>query len=120
MRLVVSELGDTPTPYYRTITNQEGDMLLEAFLNLSQPLAALGKDGLARLDYMPFSLTHGNVPRSPRLNRSNQDYRWRYREEEALKERVERFVMRDWYESSMQRERSRCSAICIGCISLGT
>ncbi|KAH6640372.1 hypothetical protein F5144DRAFT_589860 [Chaetomium tenue] len=98
VRLAVSQLGDAPSPYYRTITNQEGDKLLEAFLNLSQPLAALGKDGLARF-YALFPYPWQFTAQSKARNRDNQDYRWLYWEEEALKERVERYVMGDRYES---------------------
>ncbi|KAH6840585.1 hypothetical protein B0I37DRAFT_437911 [Chaetomium sp. MPI-CAGE-AT-0009] len=99
LRLVVSDLGDAPSTYYRTITNQEGDALFEAHLNLLQPLASLGKDGLARFYARfpyPWECTEEN---DARRNRDPKFWKWLRGQEEALKERAERYVMGERYES---------------------
>jgi hypothetical protein len=98
LRVVVSELGDAPTPYYRTITNQEGDTLQEAFLHLSKPLEALGKDGLARF-YTRFPYPWKYTEETRARHRGYEGRRWVRCEEKALKERVERYVMGDRYGS---------------------
>lgn len=98
LRVVVSELGDAPTPYHRTITNQEGDTLSEAFLQLSESLKALGKDGLARF-YTRFPYPWKHTTETKAQHRGYEGWKWLRREEEALKERVERYVMGDRYGS---------------------
>jgi hypothetical protein len=98
LRLVVSELGDAPTQYYQTITNREGDALLETFLHLSQPLEALGKNGLARF-YARFPYPWDCTEETQAQHRGYEGSKWVLREEEALKERVEQYVMGDRYRS---------------------
>jgi hypothetical protein len=98
LRLVVSELGDAPSPYYRSITNREGETLLEAYLHLSQPLAALGNDGLARF-YARFPYPWECTKESLARYYKPEGRGWLRPKEAAIKERVERYVMGDRYES---------------------
>ncbi|KAK3297374.1 uncharacterized protein B0H64DRAFT_392025 [Chaetomium fimeti] len=95
LRLAVSQgTRDTPSPYYRSITKRDVETLVEAYLHLSQPLAALGNDGLARFYArlpVPWECTDDSVARY----RSPDDVHG----DDTVKERVERYVMGDRYES---------------------
>ncbi|KAH6839472.1 hypothetical protein B0I37DRAFT_235423 [Chaetomium sp. MPI-CAGE-AT-0009] len=97
IRLVVADTYDAAAPtYYRTITVEDGDVIMTAYQDLLQPLVRLAYDGLFRfyadLRY-PWAFTEES-----KIRRKN-GMGWRYEEERALKQQAERYVMGHRYES---------------------
>jgi hypothetical protein len=100
LRLMVANLNvsSSPTFYYQTITVEEGGTIMAAYMDLLQPLRQLASDGLARF-FVYFPYPWGLTKESKARNLSFTDVGWEAREEEALKERAERYVMGHRYES---------------------
>ncbi|KAK4156196.1 hypothetical protein C8A00DRAFT_12854 [Chaetomidium leptoderma] len=96
IRLIVVDVDSAPRSYYRTITVEEGKTVMTAYMNLLRPLTRLAEGGLARFyAHFPYPWEWTEESRTRRLN----DPYWVLREEEALKERAERYVMGHRYES---------------------
>ncbi|KAK4033380.1 hypothetical protein C8A01DRAFT_50025 [Parachaetomium inaequale] len=98
LRLTVADVpSDAPGPYRRTITVEEGETVMAAFMDLMHPLKRLAADrGLARFyAHFPYPWKCTEESRS----RASNDRYWVWREKIALKERAERYVMGGRYDS---------------------
>lgn len=97
VRLIVADAyGNAPVSYYRAMAEEEGDALMTAYENLFQPLVRLGNDGLAGF-YASFPYPWALTMESQRRNVNDRGRI--YREEKSLKQRAERYVMGDRYDS---------------------
>jgi hypothetical protein len=102
IRLMVAEASSCPDSYNQAITVEDGDTIMTAYMDLMRPLTRLAGDGLGRFYASfpyPWELTEESRTRD--MNETG----WLRAEEEALKERAERYVMGHRYESLRKRQR---------------
>jgi hypothetical protein len=115
LRLVVVKIPDNPFAtgveelaawYYGMISDNQGQALMKAYMNLLRPLRELANDGLARFYANithPWKYTEEARRRLPEEVdedwEPDPDEDWEGDQEMALKERAERYVMGDRYES---------------------
>jgi hypothetical protein len=97
LRLMVADASDAPASYYRTITAEEGERVMSAFMDLLHPLKRLAADqGLARFyAHFPYPWECTEESRIRDLN----DRYWIWDEKRSLKETAERHVMDGRYDS---------------------
>jgi hypothetical protein len=99
LRLVVADLSESSPAAYlkKTLTMPEASAIMEAYMDLLQPLVPLAQDdGLARF-YAHFTCP-SELSEATRIRDQNEPG-WAWREKANIKKRAERYVMGARYNS---------------------